>query len=56
MFYEGNYQRIRTDDIALFTLNKGVSAEFAKNEMHSIAFVCLEKRPKEGSDITIEEL
>lgn len=38
-------RRKRLDDIALFTLRRGVSAEFAGSERHSVVFVCLEDRP-----------
>jgi DNA-binding NtrC family response regulator len=40
-----NNQPIRVDDVALFTLKKGISAQFAGDEYHTIAFVCLEKEP-----------
>jgi CheY-like chemotaxis protein len=41
----GNNRQLRVDDIALFSLKKGISAQFAGDKYHSIAFVCFEKEP-----------
>lgn len=56
LFYTGNYHPIRLDDIALFTINKGISAEFAGDEYHTAVFVCLEHSLKEGSQIESKEI
>ena len=49
-----NNRKIRTDDIALFTLKKGISTKFAGDEAHTVAFVCLEDKPKKSSAIKIK--
>ena len=49
-----NNKPIRLDDIALFTLRKGISAEFAGDEYHTVAFVCLEDKP--SGEIKVTEI
>jgi hypothetical protein len=49
--YGANRRRIKVDDIAYFTLKKGASAQFSETELHSVAFLCLEKKKQADVDI-----
>lgn len=49
-----NHRRAMVDDIAVFTLNKGVSRKFSEGEVHTAAFVSLEKRIESGNYVIIK--